>query len=1058
MKAAQRITHLRTISAFCTSVLIFFLNNQNVYAEKHDPPPYPNGEQFYFSSNPVDSYDLEEKVYIHPCSFFPLELCPDKELEKQPGIISFKGRMILDLVELSFNFSGFTGPDGEVKGDFSFKSQKNIVWEYEGNYANYVLSGNGTVKEGKAAFDHYGTLQLAGTDSYINNPKTSGTITLTFTYEQFTKYSQELKQGSLSTTLEISEIACVSNFDTLNTCHIKVFDPLEPSEWTALELNFDNFSYFEQKSATTGEPAAFYELIGDVKYTPEVRLTPEQDQATKLIWDESYLDEPLKADDLKDNPKSGFTLAVFCNDDLLPGESINCRSVLTEGDLSNPYKINWVLNGFVLKTSLQAAGTDTFIFPNPPPGTHTVTVQAVNQNNNETRVTSTLVNVQVGEDPDKIKPWVQTAAGAGSVAILGAWLWAEWLAAKSQSDWQSKADEAAEEVLTKDRQQWYEEIMDLNKQEYKARTEFEKDFEDYQKSCEKEWTRFRNSLLKVTDEFHKSDYLVDLYDDMHSDVYREGVWDGKALQRLEDLVNTHLRMDRHLEASELLRDRLKSLERSQKSYDAITNNWTMCGLQMVAGVLTGGASEVVMMPARAVGNALYASRRAEILGLTGWEAAKAVMVESGWKLGKEYIWAKGTEMLVQRYGKQTAEYGAKKLVKIFGKDRVDAAAKWWGNHLAPKPNSELPVIHQKWGQGPQVFVHKPIFKQGPMPQVDLGMENYLTNRIRPLSSELADDLGSMFREGVDVKPNLNNLLSRGGRYTISAADEAAIRIMSNPAYKPAVRHGLIPASAQQAVYQARDKVCKNAVLETLERMDNMLINGKPASNFVKSVAITGTGAKPLSPQGLGHFTDFDGTVNAGESAAEREAERLFSRYFQKAVEGSGVNTRVAEVNMFSGIRPSPGGYSSAPLLHWHRVDMINRGRLAVRTNQGIMFDAHPDVAPLPNFSPLGQQPHFPVQPAMARTDAGRMVVDYINQRVRETGQILSKADILRAEGKHAIRAWKAINAGSGQRTPAFIQKLNALKNDRSLVLKQKETETLWNSFTEYLNLPKDLGG
>mgnify|MGYP002346636693 CR=1 FL=1 len=1025
-------------SGICLTSLFILLLFSPVYAQDHGPPPYPDGEPVYLDSADINSLLNNEKVSINPCSIFPeFEYC------QEYGEWFIRNK--LNLTARAFSLQGYTGPEGYVTGNFSFNSANQ--WENtSGEIQSWSLDGSGTVDNARAGFDINRILYI-GQESCVQNGEILGNASITFVYS-----SDRLGKGSISKVVDLTGLYCKSNLEGISTCRFGLSEKGRHDD--GITVTFENDASIEKFGSNTWGVfcvSGLYELISNAQYSP-----PEQPPDDPII-DESYLEIPIKADDLKDNSQAGFSLEVYCNDDLLPDDSINCRSVMTEGEVSYPYKISWVLNGFVLKSSLQAAGTDTFVFPNPPPGTHTVTVQAVNQNNSETRVTSTLVKVQVGEDPIKIKPWVQTLAGAGSVAILGAWLWAEWLAAKLQSAEQIREEEAFEKTLIEDRKQWYEDIMDLNKQEYKARTEIEKNFGEYQKACEKEWMRFREELLKVTDEFVKSEYLVDLYDDMVGDINRDGIWDGKALQRLEELINTHLRMDRNLEVVEQYKDRLRSLERSQKSYDEIMNSWTMCGLQIAAGVLTGGASEAVMMPFRAIGNALYASRRAEILGLTGWEAAKAVMVESGWKLGKEYVWAKGTEILVQRYGKQAAEYDGKKLTDVFGKQRVDAAAKWWGNLLALKPKPELPVIHQQWGRGPQVFVHKPIFKSGPMPPVDLGMDNYLNNRIRPLSPGLADDLGTMFREGVDVNPNLNNLLSRGGRYSISAADEAAIRIMSNPAYRSAVSQGLIPASAQQAVYQARDKICKNAILETLERMDNMLINGKPASSFVKTVAITGTGAKPLSPQGIGHFTDFDGTVNGGESVAEREAERIFARYFTKAVENSGVNPRVAEVNMFPGVRPSPGGYSSAPLLHWHRVDMINRGRLAVRTNQGVMFDAHPDVAPMPGFSPLCPQPHFPVQPVTARADAGRMVVDYVNQRLHETGRVISKAEILRAEGKHAIRAWKVINAGKGLRTPEFIQKLNALKNDRSIPLTPRETEKLWKSFSEFLNLPNELG-
>ena len=99
--------------------------------------------------------------------------------------------------------------------------------------------------------------------------------------------------------------------------------------------------------------------------------------------------------------------------------------------------------------------------------------------------------------------------------------------------------------------------------------------------------------------------------------------------------------------------------------------------------------------------------------------------------------------------------------------------------------------------------------------------------------------------------------------------------MNNPAYKQAVREGVVPSSVQQVVYQTRDKICKNAIQETFERLDDVLLDGKPASSYIESVAVTGTGAKPLSPQAVGRFTDFDSTVIAGESESLEKPKIYF---------------------------------------------------------------------------------------------------------------------------------------------------------------------------------------
>jgi hypothetical protein len=590
--------------------------------------------------------------------------------------------------------------------------------------------------------------------------------------------------------------------------------------------------------------------------------------------------------------------------------------------------------------------------------------------------------------------------------------------------------------------------------------------------------------LDTVNKYEKSEYLVDLYDDMHQDVYRDGQWDGKALQRLEELINTHLQMDRQHEAYSEWKRQLDSLNKRQKAFDNLMGSWTAIGAEVVAGVLTGGASEMIFMPTRAIGNALYASKRAELLGKTGWAAAKSVMVEAGTKLGMDYIFSKAGEKVVGGL----FSIGGKGVKRVIGQEGVEAVSEWWERTAsrlgkAPKPDMDLPVIKQNWGRGPQVFVNKPIYKPGDVQPVNLGMEGmerYMNQHIRPLSSNLADDLADLYRAGVDIDPRLNNILKAGQNYSQSLSDEVAVRIMNNPAYKQAVREGLVPASAQQAVYQARDKFCKNAIREVFEQMDHYVINGKPASSYIKSVAITGTGAKPLSPQAIGRYTDFDSTVIGGsslapdeivadavrraEQEAARRAEELYLNIFDDTIRRSGINPRTADINMFPGVHEAgelargSGGYISEPMIHWQKVDMINRGRTAVRgPNGSVIFDNHPDVMPIEGFGPLDPTPHFPLQPDLAAADARGVILHHVNQSLHETGENMTQSAILRQEGKHAMRVWKTINAGSGRTPPDWIKRLEALKRNPDIPLTSSETSALWGDFSEFLDLPPNLG-
>ena len=1031
-------------------MISILIPSSSAFASKFSAPPYPNLEPFSIQPGKSETYTSYQSGDLTPSYFFPeLQNYKSTTLDNFGPLNSTGG---------NFRLSGTTGPSGSVTGSFTYSGYSEKQWQ--GEIDTYEVTVEGRISNAYAAFDDKGYLRVMGAAHYQRKFEYSGPVTITMKYSALV-WDDDAEDyirigGTVTAHAQIAFLSCISDLEDTNLCHFGVGDGYGDYGLSAEFVNesFYDFVWFNNLDYEFG-------LISDINFDPEAHhkeQPPEEEDF--ILVDESNLDVPEKAEEITDNPAAGFTAIVSCGSQILPEDGINCNLNILHGSEAQPYTVNWIMDGYVLKSGTVFLGQDDFAFPNPPPGDHSIQVQVIDQATYDVRVSSTNVEILVPPDIGLIDPWAQAAAGAGSVLILGAWLWAEWASAKAQSGWFEKSQEKTDEALSRQRAKWYEDQMARNDEIRLKQTAQEQ----YQVACEKEWKRFRNELVKITDKYEKSDYLIDLYDDMGSDVHQDGKWDGKALTRLEELINTHLKMDRDAEAYAGWKQQIDSLNRRQKEFTDLTGSWAAMGVEVVSGILTGGASEVIFMPTRAIGNALYASRRARLMGKTGWEAAKSIMVESGIKLGTDYIFSKAGEKIVGKL----VEYGGKGAQRVVGEEGLEAISEWWQRTSvklggAPKLDVDLPVIKQNWGRGPQVFVNKPIFKPGDMPPVDLGMDNYLNNHIRPLSSDLADDMGRLFREGVDIDVHVNNLLESGSRYTVSQTDEIAVSLMNNPAYKQAVREGVVPSSVQQVVYQARDKICKNAIQETFEKLDNVLLDGKPASSYIESVAVTGTGAKPLSPQAVGRFTDFDSTVIAGDSEIARKAEELFSKTFREAVEESGVRAGNADVNMFSGIHadnvaPPHGGYGSDPLIHWHKVDMINRGRSAVRWENGsIMFDAHPDVAPLRGFGPLEPVPHFPVQPEAAVADVNRVIGDHINDSVSQTGESLSRISILRQEGKHAMRVWKTINAGRGSQPPQWIKQLEILKRDPSIELSTREITSLWKNYSEYLDLPDNLG-
>lgn len=472
------------------------------------------------------------------------------------------------------------------------------------------------------------------------------------------------------------------------------------------------------------------------------------------------------------------------------------------------------------------------------------------------------------------------------------------------------------------------------------------------------------------------------------------------------------------------------------------------------------------MPTKAIVSAVYARRRAMMLGKTGWDAAKSVMKESGTTLLTDYITGKAVGAVVNKALGAGAVVGR----KIIGEEGVEALSNWWqrtGTKLGviPKPAPELPVIRQSWGRGPQVYLDRPIYRPGSSIPIGVGFENGL-DRIGRVNGALAEDMRRMIGEGAQVDPHLNNVLSPGNSsYTLTPQDEIARNLMNNTSYKQAVREGLVPPRVQQAVYQTRDKIAKNATMEAFQALDNVDLNGQAASSYIKSVTVTGTGARPLNPRAVGRYTDWDATVIAKDSGAVgRQAEELFTAKFHDSLRRAGVHTDTAEVTMFAGVHASPnapaaGGYGSEGLTHWHKIDMTYQGQSAVRLEDGgVMFNAHPDAAPVTGFGPMEAAPRFPAVSEDVAADARRLIDSHITARVAETGGPLDPQTVLRMEGKHAARVWKVNNTGRGADMPVWMQKVMALKNDPNYHLSGAELDDVWQRYTDYLDLPSDLGG
>ncbi|MEA3349680.1 MAG: hypothetical protein U9Q82_03575 [Chloroflexota bacterium] len=800
---------------------------------------------------------------------------------------------------------------------------------------------------------------------------------------------------------------------------------------------------------------------------PQIELSiprkgqPQQEEAPNTPQEE--LPQLEEAPALSDNLDAPFSINTGCDASIASGQDIDCNlSIQRENDDIGLLTVIWIMDGYVASEEQVLGDYSFFHFPNPPPGTHTVQVQVIDSQGN---VRVAAVDVKVGgfaspdEAPDKIPPGAQTAAAVGTTALIAAWLWAEWMQAKSNA----LAEDRRDAKEAKGRQAWYEKQMARN-DEVRDRQQI---LEAQQQALEAEWKRYRNALLELVKEHKKSGYLVDLLDDMQPDACQDGKWDANALRRLEGLINTHLGMDRQHEVQSEWKRMWDFYRRSEAELNSILRGDAMTGVELVAGLLTGGRSDLIFMPMKAISSAVYARRRAIMLGKTGWDAGKSVMKEAGSTLLTDYAVGKVVGGVVDKVIGGGVAVGR----KMIGEEGAETVAKWWqktGTKLGviPKPAKNLPVIRQSWGRGPQVYLDRPIYRPGSRIPIGVGFENGL-ERIGRIDGDLANNVRRIIGEGAQVDPHINNILSPGNpSYTMTAQDDIAVSLMNNSSYKQAVREGLVPVRVQQAGYQTRDKFAKNAMMEAFQALDKIDLNGQTASSYLKSVTVTGTGSRPLNPRAVGRFTDWDATVvaSADSGAVGREAEELFAAKFNANLRRAGVNADTAEISMFAGIHASPdapiaGGYSSEGLTHWVKKDMIYQGQSGIRMKDGgMLFGAHPDVEPMAGFGPMDVTPRFPAVSGDVTGDARRIVEHHINARIAETGGPLDPLTVLRLEGKHSPRVWNANNAGSGADMPEWMNKVMRLKRDPDYHLSGAELDDVWKNYTDHLGLSPNIGG
>ncbi len=796
---------------------------------------------------------------------------------------------------------------------------------------------------------------------------------------------------------------------------------------------------------------------------------------------------------VSDDPLAGFSVSVECSDGISSDDSLACTAGLRRERIEiGVLNVLWLIDGATAAMESTLGSMSQWSLDNPAPGSHSVQVQVTDAQTGRARIATTVAAVRPGRNA-MIPPSTQAATAGMTLTSLGAWLWLEWWRGRA-AEVEERARQRADDLLETDRKQWFKEKEEINRQKLERRRQWEA----HQDRLKQLWKDQFEKLRAEADKDPRRERLLDSMDQHYKDVYRNGVWDAKQMQRLGDMLG---RMG-------AIQDDVAKTQRVVKQYnrarsvmlEALTD--TFCGgfwskftaLRIASDVVTFGAAEAIWMPVTATVRTLNV--RADILlnpdkykdprwaifkeGFKGLAAdylitkvfttaPKALAPEIGHAIGRADVftmkytptfrgWAVGL-------GRWAAE-GAERLVEATPVGVKDAAARFWnavntplfGRAATPKP---LPVIQHVRGE-PVTYMSPPVYHPDFVPVVPVGWINQMRH-LEAINPALARGVGRLASKAADGALQLqsNTLLRAGQQMGLTADEQVGAYMANNPYYRQALDQGLIPRSVRGVVNHARYKVAKYAAFRALESLP------PEVRARIHSIDATGTGARPFSSAALNGPTDLDLTVNGHPAAGElgRRAERLFAQAFDRELMAQGMNAKVADIHMFPGVharvygRPS-GGYGSPELTNWLRTDASFRGQRMIPTDRGSMIlDANPSAHPIPGQGPFDPPvPRAALSPGSAIPDARRVILEKVAAMPEQLGRTPSRLDILRLEGKHAMRAWQSANRGTGAPVPSWIRTLEQMKADRTWYPPGNELNQAWNQFVKYFNLGDRLGG
>jgi hypothetical protein len=144
----------------------------------------------------------------------------------------------------------------------------------------------------------------------------------------------------------------------------------------------------------------------------------------------SVAQRQFKVVTLVNEETAGFRIVMLgCNSGVSSDDTLTCTLGLERDEGVGALNVTWFIDGVVASTEPGVQAGSEMNLAQPAPGDHAVEAVVVDPEKGKAISGQTAAEVIAGQNA-LIPPQAQAGAAGGTLAVVGAWLWAEWLNAR----------------------------------------------------------------------------------------------------------------------------------------------------------------------------------------------------------------------------------------------------------------------------------------------------------------------------------------------------------------------------------------------------------------------------------------------------------------------------------------------------------------------------------------------------------------------------------------------------------------------------------------------------